>query len=225
MKKKREKKILYIIMIILILTFSFLFIYTKKSSQIIIKIASIKVDKYLKSILSDNISYNVLNHDNLNNILILNKNKNDEILYVDYNLDKAYKTLDILTKTLNKKIAEYETSDIKNINDYKVLGLPLFINSKNAFLINLGPKIYISFKPVGTILTNVQSKITDYGLNNALVELYATLVVTENIITPFNEKEINLQYNVLIASKVINGRIPNIYGSSIESKGKIKSYK
>ena len=221
MKKKRKWKILYIIIIILILTFSFLFIYSKNSSKTILKIASIKVDKYLKSILSDNISYNVLN-ENLNDILILHKNKDDEILYVDYNLDKAYKTLDILTKTLNKKIAEYETKDIKNMDDHKVLSLPLFINSKNVFLTNLGPKIYVSFKPVGTVLTNVQSKITDYGLNNALVELYATLVVTENIIIPFNEKEISLEYNVLIASKVINGRVPTLYGNSIENKSKIK---
>ena len=108
------------------------------------------------------------------------------------------------------------------MDDHKVLSLPLFINSKNVFLTNLGPKIYVSFKPVGTVLTNVQSKITDYGLNNALVELYATLVVTENIIIPFNEKEISLEYNVLIASKVINGRVPTLYGNSIENKSKIK---
>ena len=223
MKNKRKWKILYIIIIILFLTFSFLFVYTKKSSKTIIKIASVKVDKYLKSILSDNISYNVLNNNNLNDILIFHKNKDDEILYVDYNLDKAYKMLDILTKTLNEKIAEYETEDIKNINDNKVLNLPLFINSKNIFLTNLGPKIYVNFKPVGTILTNVQSKITDYGLNNALVELYATLIVTENIIIPFDSQEINLKYDVLIASKVINGKVPNIYGTTIKNKSKIKS--
>ena len=223
MKKKRKKEIVIIFIIIIILTFSFFFIYSGKYSNKIIQIAEIKINKYIKNVLSDKISHRILNNNNLDNILILHKNKEDEILYVDYNLDKAYETLDILTKTLSKEMVNYENYEIKNINDNKVLNFPLFVDSNNTFVANLGPKIYVGFKPVGTILTNIKSKISDYGLNNALVELYATLVVTEYIITPFKEKEINVEYDVLLASKVINGRIPNIYGTTIENKSKINT--
>ena len=45
--------------------------------------------------------------------------------------------------------------------------MPMFINSKDMFLSNLGPSIYVPINFVGSVLTNIKTKITDYGINNA----------------------------------------------------------
>ena len=76
--------------------------------------------------------------------------------------------------------------------------------------------ILINF--VGSVLTNIKTKITDYGINNALVEIYVTVVLQTDLISPVVEKENKIDYDVLIASAVINGRVPEIYGGLIQSK-------
>lgn len=226
MKTKRNKGfILLIIIVISINAFLMYFSYSKKASPKIVAIAKVKIEKYISDILSNKISYDILNKQSLENILIINKNNQDEILYVDYNLDKAYEALKVITDCLHKEINDYETAEIKNMNNFKVLKLPLFINSNNIFIVNQGPKIYVKFKPIGTMLTNIKSKITDYGLNNALVELYVTLNITQNIISPVIKEDISFEYNVLIASKVINGKVPIMYGLEMENKSNIVTKK
>ena len=54
-------------------------------------------------------------------------------------------------------------------------------------------------------------------MNNALVELYVTIQITENLMTPVIEEDITFTYDVLVASKVINGRVPEIYGGVIDT--------
>lgn len=220
-KKGSWKLFLLIIIQIIVLTFLMYTIYTKNCSKKIIKIAEIKIEKYIKNILSNKINCKILNENDINDILILNKNESGEILYVDYDLNKTYDILKKITDILYKEIDSNELKEIKNINNYRVLSLPLFINSKNFFTVNYGPKIYVSFKPISTILTNIKSKITDYGLNNVLVELYINLNITSNVITPFINNERVYTYDILIASKVINGRVPIMYGPEIKSKSSL----
>ena len=92
------------------------------------------------------------------------------------------------------------------------------MSSNYALLSNLGPKIYVKVNFIGTMLTNIKSKITEYGINNALVELYVTIEVSQELISPVTDKEISLEYDVLIASQVINGSVPEFYGGIITEK-------
>ena len=180
----------------------------------------------MKSFLSNNISHDILDKDALENILIINKNNEDEILYVDFDLDKAYIVLESVSKELNDLISDLEEGKFKDIKDNNlktsknglVLEYPLFMSSNYALLSNLGPKIYVKVNFIGTMLTNIKSKITEYGINNALVELYVTIEVSQELISPVTDKEISLEYDVLIASQVINGSVPEFYGGIITEK-------
>ena len=221
---KISNKILLLGCLIFFLT---LFIYNYYSSNLndkIIEISEIELKKWTKKFLSENIGYDLLVSNKINSILNINTNRDDEILYVDYNLKKSYAILEEITKEINNKIENLETG--YNIDDHHIhsnkyglyLDVPILISSNNVLLANLGPKIIIPISFIGTILTNLKTKITDYGLNNALVEMYVTIEITEELITPVTKKEIIINYDVLIASKVINGRVPEIYGGGIYTK-------
>ena len=56
------------------------------------------------------------------------------------------------------------------------------------------------------------------GINNALVEIYVTVELKTDMISPVSEKTNKIDYDVLIASTVINGRVPEFYGGLIQSK-------
>lgn len=217
---KVSKIILIIISLILFLTITFFNTYSQKSTPKIISYSKAKLEKFTKNFLSNNIGFGILNNKNLENILIINKNKNGEILYVDYNLDKAYEALQIITDVLYQNMNDLENGlyqniydkELLSINNNLVLKLPFFIGTNNYFLTNFGPKIYLKVDFISAILTNINSKITSYGMNNALVELYVTIEISENLTTPIIEENLTFTYDVLIASKVINGRVPEIYG-------------
>ena len=230
-KQKKSKVIIMIVALVFFFTISLFNIYGNKSSEKINEIAKIKLKEFMESFLSNNIGYDILNKTDLEDILVIDKNKDGEILYVDYNLDQAYYVLDIVTAKLNDLVTDLEHGNFNNVGNrdvinnkkYLAIKVPFFSYSNNILLANLGPKIYVPVNFVGSILTNIKSSITNYGMNNALVELYVTIKLTTNIISPVSKDDLLIEYDVLIASKVINGRVPEFYGGTIVEKSNLLS--
>ncbi|MBR4231527.1 MAG: hypothetical protein IKR74_05210 [Bacilli bacterium] len=210
MKIKKIKRFYYYLITMFLIFFCailLLSIYTRKTSKRIENISKIYFEKELYSYLN-NISRQVI----LDDILQIYKNKDGEILYVDYNMTNTYMLLDQVTKNIINEL---------NKKEYIVLKLPFLIGVNNAFFSNLGPRITIKIDFIDSLLTNIYSKITNYGMNNALVESYIKISITGKIITPVGNSEKKVDYNMLIASKVINGRIPLYYGGLINADSNI----
>ncbi len=222
----RKTKVLWLIMaLVLFFTFVIYFVYAKSYKNKIDVMASSIIEDCMTSFLSNNISYDLLKDQNFDKMLNIHLNNEKEILYADYNLKEAYKILDTVTSKLNELIVNLENGQVnvnnKNVfvNDQMlVLVLPMGISSSNTLLANLGPKIYIPINFVGSLLTNIKTNITNYGMNNALVEMYITVKIVTNIIGPFSSKTKEIEYDCLISSNVINGRVPEFYGSVLETK-------
>ena len=203
-------------------------LYSKVASNNLVDVAFIKLSEFMESFLSNNINYDLLKDDVMKDIIVINKNKEGEILYVSYDMDQAYFALEVVTQELESAINELENgvnnTKSKNIVNGKkgiALKMPMFVNSGNMFLSNLLSKsilFTITINFVGSVLTNIKTKITDYGINNALVEIYVTVVLQTDLISPVVEKESKIDYDVLVASTVVNGRVPDVYGGLIQSK-------
>lgn len=226
-KKRKKYRISKVVILDIALIFFFTYIlfigYSKFVSKRLIDIAYVKLNEFMDYFLSNKINYDLFKGDNLKDIIVINKNSDGEILYVSYDMDKSYKVLDLVTKELEDNINDLENGNVGNTQNISggkngiLLKLPMFIGN-NAIISNLGPKIYVPINFVGSILTNLKTKITDYGINNALVEIYVTVKLSTNIISPTSSKEMVIDYNVLIASVVVNGRVPSVYGGLIQSK-------
>lgn len=226
-KKRKKYRISKVVILDIALIFFFTYIlfigYSKFVSKRLIDIAHVKLNEFMDYFLSNKINYDLFKGDNLKDIIIINKNSDGEILYVSYDMDRSYKVLDLVTKELENNINDLENGNVGNTQNISggkngiLLKLPMFIGN-NAIISNLGPKIYVPINFVGSILTNLKTKITDYGINNALVEIYVTIKLSTNIISPTSSKEMVIDYDALIASVVVNGRVPSIYGGIIQSK-------
>lgn len=226
-KKRKKYKISKVVILDMALIFFFTYIlfigYSKFVSKRLIDIAHVKLNEFMDYFLSNKINYDLFKGDYLKDIIVINKNSDGEILYVSYDMDKSYKVLDLVTKELENNINDLENGNVGNTQNISggkngiLLKLPMFIGN-NAIISNLGPKIYVPINFVGSILTNLKTKITDYGINNALVEIYVTVKLSTNIISPTSSKEMVIDYDALIASVVVNGRVPSVYGGIIQSK-------
>lgn len=234
-KQKKKKSFLFLILMVVCLLISiittFLFgVFNKKINPKLIEISEKTLNKITYSVIMDYLDSEILNQEYLNNILVITKNNNSEIITVDFNLEQAYVILSEITRRLEENLNELEKGNI-DIDYYSgyldesqngfVLTIPIGVASNYMFLNNLGPKIPVKVRFIGTVLTNIKTKITNYGMNNALVEMYAYIEITEEVVTPVTTNELKTVYDVLIAAKMINGRVPSFYGESIDKESSL----
>ena len=218
MIRKRIKRKYYIIInILLILFFTILFImiYSEKSITKLNLISEQFLQKKFFNTLNDTV-YKSISENKIDDVLEIYKNNEGEILYVDYNLNKSYELLNNVTTIIKKSLnSEFD------LNEGMTFKVPFLVGSKNPFISNLGPKITIKINYINSILTNVYTKITNYGLNNALVEAYIKITIEGKIVTPVSDENKSISYDLLISSKIINGRIPEFYGNYLTSNSSI----
>ncbi len=226
-KDKNFGRIIFItICFIGIFTFFLLSKFNGNIKENLLNISESEIKRVTYSLITEKINNSVLNKNTLDDILIISKNKKDEILYVSFNLDKAYKVLDNVSNILTNSLKSLENGSIAiGYLDPKmshkagglILNIPLGNSLNNNLFFNLGPKIPLKVNFIGSILTNLETKITNYGLNNALVEVFVYIEFSHNIVGPFGNREINFKYDAIIASMMIEGEVPSFYNGVIES--------
>lgn len=216
--------------LIIMFTFFLLIKFSKNISNNLINISTLELNRVINVLITDKINNKILNKETLKDILIINKNSKDEILYVDFDLDKAYKTLDTVSNILTTSFRSMENGEVSiayldkefshNINGM-ILNVPLGSTLNNFYFYNLGPKVPVKINFIGTVLTNLETKVTNYGLNNALVEVFVYIEFSCDIIAPFKTESVKLKYDAVIASMMIEGEVPNFYNGSLERSSNV----
>ncbi len=205
-------------------------IYSSKVSKKASILASEQIDEILYQFFNELITNDVINKSSVKDILEINKNEKGEILSVNYDLEKTYTILTDVTKVLKDALINLESGkiDVSMYNKYLesgknglILKVPLFLGSDNIFITNLGPRIPIVVNFNETFLTNVKTKVTNYGFNNALLEVYITVEMQKLMITPLKKDNSKFHYNILVSSLVVNGSVPEFYGGTYESSSGI----
>ena len=209
--KNKIKRKYYILFSLSLIFFLFVILFAIYSKKINPKLESYTHQK-VKEILEDNITNNIntIYDDSFSDILKIVQNDDNEIIYVDYNLNKSYKVLNEYIKNLKKTIIKEN-----------IIKVPILISSDNILLANIGPKIKIKYDFTNSLIANIQTKVTNFGINNALIEIYLHLEITYLITIPINVEKYKEKYDLLISSKVIQGKVPSFYGNSIIKDGKI----
>lgn len=163
---------------------------------------------------------------NINELFIISKSENDEIKSVDFNPITVNKVLNSITSDITNNLNKIEqsSSNIKDYGDVKqgiIYYIPLGMTFKNSLLNNLGPKIPVKLNFVGDITSNIETNITDYGINNALIEVKIFITIQEKVILPFSSKEVKVESAIPVALKLIQGSVPNYYFKGMESSSQI----
>ena len=203
--KERLKRKYYILITFLISLFLFIIIFSLYSKKL-----NPKLNDYIDFLVKDEIykkvikSNNFITNEEVNDILYIDKNKSNEIVYLDYDIDKTY-------KLLNKYIDSLKKDNSKS----KILTVPFFIASDNIIISSLRPKIKVKYEIIDNVKGKIKTKVTEFGVNNALVEMYFELEIGYLVVIPMNKKESVLKTEILISSKIINGKVPTFYGKNI----------
>ena len=237
MKTKSFKKfgqgkhfLFFLMFCIFLLSFFFIVQFNKKITPHLLTIAETSINKLNETILTNYRVKDIYKDVALEDVIHITKNKKDEIISVDFQLENVYKALSIITeylqksiedKTIRQSVLKYYDKNISSKLNHILLSIPIGVINNGSYFANLGPKIPVKINYMGYVSSSVRIKIVDYGINNVLVSIYIDCFLTNEFILPVVSQEIRHEYNILIASKIIQGSVPDYYGGVLESKSNI----
>lgn len=163
----------------------------------------------------------------------------DELIQVTYQDNGVASSVVFNTYSINKIASKVTSSVYSNLKyveegnieqiEYDQLGLevdstllskgiiyeiPYGMAFNNALLANFGPRLPVRFTLLGEISSQIISNVTQYGINNALIEIVATLKVKMQVVIPLATATSEIDYPIPIAIKAITGVVPTYYQGS-----------
>ena len=221
--RKYQNRVILIIIIIVILVILNLNILNRRVLPKVMNYAEQESYKIGTLIINDAVSKKVVEELNIDDLFIITYDKSGEIVSIDFNTLIVNEVLTKATHQVELSLKYLETDKLdlidlpKNItitNDNKnglLIMIPSGIAFDNVLLANLGPKIPLKLEMIGSVITGINTKVTNYGINNALIELYLNIEVSLNVIMPFISKKETIKTSVPLALKMLNGRVPEYY--------------
>lgn len=216
---------LYLLAITITCAVIFIYFFTKQLGSGLIDCAEDEV-KHLTSLIMNNcIQKYISQTDNLN-LLTIERTNDETIERIQYNtkilnqtrtkiLDMLETDLDYMVQgkidkiglNLNKLSDDY----YEKTNDGILFMVSIGSSTGNPFFANLGPKIPLNLKIIGDATADITTNITEYGMNNALIEVNIKLEATTIIHMPFLSKEVTITNTIPLTMEIIQGSIPGYY--------------
>ncbi|MEI3529585.1 MAG: sporulation protein YunB [Bacilli bacterium] len=231
--KKVSKKNIFIWTIIAIIAISYLLIkmigdiaippLTKYAKNEANKVTNIVVNRTVEKIVGENL--------NIEDLYIINKDSNNSINMVDFNTITVNQLLTKIINEIQNNLQNIERGNLDQINidelgleNYNkanlekgvIYRIPTGIIFDNTLLSNLGPTIPVKINLIGDISGNVSTKVTNYGINNALLETNINIEINQLVVLPIATKEMKITSSVPIAMKLVQGTVPNYYFNGID---------
>lgn len=236
---KEIKNNLFIASIIfgIILSVLILISMSKRISPILFNYAELEIQKLSTAIINRAVNKQLANGMDTDSLFTIIKNNENEIQTIDFNPTIVNKILNTTTNVvlINLKAVEegnidfIELPDVliktdeKNLKNGIIYELPLGVVTNNTFISNIGPKLPIKLNVIGSVEANIKTNIKEYGINNALIEVYVRIIVTEQVNVPFISKRISVSTDIPIALKIIQGKVPQYFGGNMSKESSILS--
>lgn len=221
-KLKMMFKKFYLLICIFLIIFSIIFlnILDKKAMPIIINYATVQTKKVGIEVLRNTGTHEVNEFLKNKKVFEIKENSNNEIESIDFDTTVINDALIIVAKNVRKRLKEVENGEnlpsemyseflSKNLKKGIIYEIPAGIIFENSFLSNVGPKIPVKIKYSGNVGLDIKTRVKEYGINNALIEIYIYIEVTQRTILPFQSKDIKLISEIPIVMKVVKGTVPN----------------
>ena len=218
---KRRKKINFLLIYIILILIEFIWAVNSLGKMIspkLINIVKNNIIYYDNLLVEEYVDTQELRSNLIDDLISLDKNKNEEIMNIDINTAKSYELMAGIVKELKNKSNNYDDVDLyaKNKRGSMVLRYPVGLASSNILLNNLGYRIPLKLELNSNVLTGIKTKVTNYGLNNALIEVYLKVSFVSNVIYFSMDEAINSDYEILLASRMVMGRVPDMFNGYLE---------
>lgn len=228
-KKNIILKIIVVIIFSIVCSIIFIRMISNKIGPVYLNIAEKEVRRLVVYVINNSINMDVINEIDDSKLFNVVKNNNDEIVLIDYNsvyvnkylsliVGKVSDNLDLIEKGRYNELSFALNGYDENLLDNGIIAsIPFGSLIGLNFLSNVGPKVGVKYNLIKDVSGSIDTKIKEYGINNAYMEVLVKVKVNVNINLLFLSRTINIECSVPISMKIIQGNIPNFYTGSINS--------
>ena len=220
--KRKVLKLFIIIILIIILSITILVLLNNKVMPSYMSYADAEMKKVVTTVINKSITEEITNQLEIDSLFVLKKDSNNTTL-IDFDpvilnrvmsqiSDIVYNNLELISKK------DYDTLKKYNLNE-SIFSIPSGIIFNTTMLNNIGPKIPIKIEIISSVNPNIKTEVTEYGINNSLIEGYIHVIVDVKMILPMYSNTMQVVVVVPLAMKLIQGDVPKYYqkGSSNSS--------
>lgn len=230
LKVRRRHLFLFTMIGVIITVIFFLYQINRHFTPLLFEMAELEIQKFSTIMVNKAIAQVLEDKINTDELFETIKSEDGSIQTIDFNPIVVNQVLNLATTVVqnNLKLLEHGELDAIGIYDMDlpeeriedlergiIERIPMGVLTKNAILANFGPEIPIRLRYVGDVNSNVTTKITPYGINNAMVEVGVHLEMTAQIILPFVTEKMILECDIPLAIKMIQGSVPTYYGNGL----------
>lgn len=238
LKIKLSTKIIMTIILFLITLLGCFKYLNYKFSPVLLNYAELEIKRLSTLVITKAVSKHITDELDIEKLFIINKDNDGKILTIDFNSALVNKFLTTTASSVQISLRQIEKGNIdilqlsddvevefdkKKLEEGIIFEIPFGLVYKNALLSNLGPKIPVRLNVMGDITSNIKTKVTNYGINNALVEVFIDIKIDEQVILPFTSKKVTIKSNIPVALKIIEGSVPNYYFNGMQNTSPIIS--
>ena len=215
---KKDTILIVAFLVLLIVSLIFKYINTKIVPPLEVY-AENEVKKISSLIISDAVESISFSEEETMSFFNTLTNKSDEVISVDFNTAKINKSLVKLNKAVYKDLklfenGRYKIEDTEIETEDLIYKIPLGYITGNYTLSNIGPKVPLKAKVIGSVVSNIKTEVLSYGINNSLLKVYIDVTVNMRFMLPLISKDVLVNNSIPLVVKIIQGKIPNVYGGS-----------
>ncbi|MBP3461519.1 MAG: sporulation protein YunB [Bacilli bacterium] len=226
-KKINKKEKIFLILILLFISIIFcISIIGKKITPILMIYAEKKAKSIATVMITEAVNNNVFKDMNKEELFIQTKDKEGNIVSTDFNPIIVNTVLNKITIYVQNYLEQLESGgieelelsstilssyDLEKLKKGIIYEIPSGIVFRNSLISNLGPKIPVKINLNGDVITDINTEVMSYGINNALIKVSVNVKVYMQVIIPFKTKEIVVEANIPVIMKLVEGNVPSYY--------------
>ena len=223
--------VLYIVLVAFISSFWFIYYFNKVLGPGLVECAENEMER-LTLLVMNNSFEKYLRENEINNLLEISRNSKNEVELIRYNTKVMNEIMGDIVSILERDLfymtkGDFDKLDfqLRDITDqyYEMMNEGILFTvsvgsaTGNRLLANIGPKIPLNLSLVGDVMAEIDTEITEYGLNNAMIEVFIQIEVNTVIHMPFMSKKIKVENKIPLTMEMIQGNVPGYY---LENLGK-----
>jgi sporulation protein YunB len=218
---------MFSLIIFILLTAQGLYLIEKGIKPTLLRVAESRVNQIATAAINDAISKQVADRIDTEELTTVSVDNEGILTTVDFDSKVMNRVLSEATIRVTNNLKRVENGELDQLGvaddieietkDPRTKGIlyyiPLGQATNNSLLANLGPEIPVRFTPVGSVKSDMYARLTEYGINNVLVEIYVRIEVSVRVVIPFATKPAKVSTDIPVGMRIISGRVPQFYNN------------
>ena len=213
-------KLFIIVILITIISFLVLSLLNKKIMPIYFNYAKGEMERLVTTVITKSVNDDLTDKLEIDKLFIIKNEENSKMTMVDFDPVVLNRLMSSITDLVYENLKLVSEKDLKTLEKYNISSSIFYIPSGVIFnspvLNNLGPKIPVNLELISVVNPNLETKVTDYGINNSLIEVFINIKVKVKMILPLASDSLEIVVILPISVKLIQGMVPDYYLGSLE---------